>query len=53
MAFSVTSPETGDPIPSVKEVLSSVSDKGIELFQKSNAEIWKSIWEPFTDGLWR
>ncbi len=44
LAFSVTSPETGDPVPIVKGVLSSVSDKGIELFRKSNAEIWKSIW---------
>ena len=44
IAFSVTSPVVGDPVSEVKNTLSSVSDKGIELFRQSNAAVWKSIW---------
>ena len=44
LAFSVTSPKNQDPIPEVKNALSSVLIKGIEPFQKSNADVWRSIW---------
>jgi len=44
LAFAVTSPSGGDPVLEVKNRLSSVQDNGIEPFRKSNAEIWKSIW---------
>ena len=44
LAFSVTSPTPGDPLPEVKSVLSSVSNKGIEPFRQSHTEAWKSIW---------
>jgi alpha-L-fucosidase 2 len=44
LAFSVTSPVTGDPASGIKNTLTSVSEKGMEPFWQSHAEIWKSIW---------
>ena len=44
LAFVVTSPSGGDPVSEVKNRLSSIQNNGIELFRKSNAEVWKSIW---------
>jgi len=44
LAFSVTSPSVSDPVSEVKNTLSFARDKGIESFQKSHAEAWKSIW---------
>ena len=44
LAFSVTSPVTGDPVSEVKNTLSFVREKGIEPFRQSHAEAWKSIW---------
>jgi len=43
LAFAVTSPMK-DPVPEVKSVLTTIKGKGLESFQKSNAEAWKSIW---------
>ena len=44
VAFSVTSPVTGDAVSEVKNNLSFVHEKGIEPFQKSHTEVWRSIW---------
>ena len=44
MAFSVTSPVTGDPVTEVKKTLSLVTEKGFEQFRQSQTETWKSIW---------
>ena len=44
LAFAVTSPEAGDPVPEVKNTLSLAGEKGIQFYRKSNEEIWKSIW---------
>ena len=44
LAFSVTSPLDGDPLPEVKNRLSAIREKGIEPFRKSHTEYWKSIW---------
>jgi len=44
LAFAVTSPIGNDPVSEVKNTLSSAKEKGIETFQKSNAETWKLIW---------
>jgi len=60
LAFSVTSPITGDPVTEVKNTLSGVRDKGIEPFRQSHAEAWKSIWnrsfmdygEDYLNNLW-
>jgi len=43
-AFIVTSPIEGDPVTEVKESLTSIRQKGIEPFRKTNAKTWKSIW---------
>jgi len=44
LAFSVTSPKDVNPVPEVKNTLSSVEEKGIASFLRSNSEVWKSIW---------
>ncbi len=44
LAFSVTSPTEGDPLPELKNNLSAANAKGLEFYQTSNAEIWKEIW---------
>jgi alpha-L-fucosidase 2 len=44
LVFSVSSPLAGDPLPEVKNTLSSIRDKGIEPFQQSHTKAWKSIW---------
>ncbi len=44
LAFAVTSPGGGNPVLEVKNRLSSIQDNGIEPFRKSNAEVWKTIW---------
>ena len=44
LAFSVTSPISGDPVAGLKSTFSSVKEKGSEPFVNSNAAAWKSIW---------
>ena len=44
LAFLVTSPTEGDPLPELKNTLSAANTKGLESYQASNAEIWKGIW---------
>jgi alpha-L-fucosidase 2 len=44
LAFSVTSPVDIDAVSEVRNKLSSIHEKGIEPFRRSNEEIWKGIW---------
>lgn len=44
LAFAVASPIENDPVSGVKNTLLLAKERGIETFQKSNAEAWKSIW---------
>lgn len=44
LAFSVTSPAAGDPVPTVKNMLSTAATTGMDRFRKSHAEAWKAIW---------
>ncbi len=44
LAFAATSPEDGNPVLKVKQVLAQVKEKGVHSFLQSNAEAWKSIW---------
>jgi len=43
-ALAVTPPIGNDPLPELRNTLSQAGEKGIEAFQKSNAETWRSIW---------
>ena len=45
LAFVVTSPVDGDPLPELKNRLSSICEKGIEPFLQSHTVSWKSIWD--------
>ncbi len=45
LAFAVTSPMEKDPVSEVKNRLSRIKSEGMEAFQKSNEEAWRSIWE--------
>jgi alpha-L-fucosidase 2 len=45
LAFTVTSPEAGDPISEARNTLASAGKRGIETFRQSHAEAWKSIWD--------
>jgi len=44
LAFSVTSPITGNPVSELKNNLSAIKAKGLESFNSANAESWRSIW---------
>jgi alpha-L-fucosidase 2 len=44
LAFAVTSPEKGNPIPGVKQVLSLANEKGLTAIRQSNAGFWQAIW---------
>jgi hypothetical protein len=45
LAFSVTSPGTGNPVAEAKSRLDEVREKGTEPFRKSHEEAWKAIWD--------
>ncbi len=44
LAFAVTSPMENDPVSEVKNTLTAVLEKGLDTSRKSNADVWKSIW---------
>ncbi len=44
LAFTVTSPETENPVSNIKNTLSFAKEKGMGALSLSNAEIWGSIW---------
>ena len=45
LAFTVTSPSSGNAVSGAQAILNSVRDTGISTFKNSNAEAWKSIWQ--------
>ncbi len=44
LAFAVTSPKTGNPIPKLKATLTFAKENGVKSFIDSQAEVWKAIW---------
>ncbi len=44
LAFTVTSPQE-NPLPEVKQALSSAKEKGMTAISQSNAEAWKALWQ--------
>jgi alpha-L-fucosidase 2 len=44
LAFVVSDPVTDDPIPVLKNTLSVIRIKGMESYQRSHEEAWRSLW---------
>jgi len=44
LSFAVTSPGAGNPISEAKKLLNKSGETGFDILMKSNAEVWKPIW---------
>jgi alpha-L-fucosidase 2 len=44
LAFTVTSPQSGNPVAEADEAVKDAISKGIDSFITSNSEAWKGIW---------
>ncbi|MEX2565665.1 MAG: hypothetical protein WD431_06970 [Cyclobacteriaceae bacterium] len=44
IAFLVTSPDTGNPLPQVKEGLSDLRKNGMDHYKRANEAAWKTLW---------
>jgi alpha-L-fucosidase 2 len=45
LAFTVTSPQSGNPVAEAEAAVKDAASKGIDSFVKSNSEEWKGIWQ--------